>query len=216
MSRIRTVLFDLDGTLIDSKDLILSSFRHTLETHRGSAPPDDAWLATMGRPLVVQLRDFSSDEAEVEAMLATYLEHNFAHHDGLVRSYPGVTDTVDRLREAGYALGIVTSKQLRGTLRGLRSCDLPEEWFGSIVTADDVSRGKPDPEPLRIALLEMEEPEPGRALYIGDSIHDMLAGSAAGTRTAAALWGPYDRESLAPASPDYWLDRIEDVWAILA
>jgi pyrophosphatase PpaX len=148
-------------------------------------------------------------------MLATYLEYNFEQHDRMVRSYPGMTETVSRLRDDGYALGIVTSKQRKGTLRGLRSCDLPEEWFGSIVTADDVSRGKPDPEPLRMALLEMEE-EPGRAVYIGDSIHDILAGGAAGTLTAAALWGPYDRESLAPARPDYWLDRIEDVWALLA
>ena len=216
MSRIRTILFDLDGTLIDSKDLILSSFRHTMETHRGSALPDEAWLATMGRPLVVQLREFASDEAEVEAMLATYLEHNLSHHDGMVRSYPGIADTVSRLRDDGYALGIVTSKQLKGTLRGLRSCGLSEEWFGSIVTADDVTRGKPDPEPLHIALREMEEADPGRAVYIGDSIHDMQAGGAAGTRTAAALWGPYEREILEPARPDYWLDRIEDVWSILA
>lgn len=215
MSRVRTVLFDLDGTLIDSKDLILSSFRHTLETHRGTAPPDETWLATMGRPLVTQLRGFAADEEEVEAMLETYLDHNLTHHDDLVRGYDGVTETLERLRGEGYPLGIVTSKKLEGTRRGLRRCGLPEDWFETIVTADDVSRGKPDPEPLQIALGRMNETDPGRAIYIGDSIHDMFAGGAAGTRTAAALWGPYDREYLAPARPDHWLDTIEDVWSAL-
>jgi len=209
-------MFDLDGTLIDSKELILSSFRHTMETHLGSAPSDDAWLATMGRPLVVQLRDFAVDEAEVEAMLATYLEHNLEHHDRVVRPYPGISDTVRQLRDGAYILGIVTSKRLEGTLRGLRRCGLPEEWFGSIVTSDDVTRGKPDPEPVQIALHALKETEPDRAVYIGDSIHDMRSGAAAGTRTAAALWGPYEREALEPAGPDYWLNRIEDVWSILA
>ena len=122
MNTIRTVLFDLDGTLIDSKALILSSFRHTLESHRGVAPPDDEWLATMGQPLLTQLRGFASDEDEVQAMLATYLEHNYEHHDQMVQPYPGVSDTLRRLHEDGYPLGIVTSKKLEGTRRGLRRC----------------------------------------------------------------------------------------------
>lgn len=215
MTPIRTVLFDLDGTLIDSKALILSSYRHTLETHRGVAPSDDEWLATMGQPLVTQLRGFASDEAEVEAMLSTYLAHNLEKHDQMVLPYPGIAETLERLREDGYPLGIVTSKKLEGTRRGLRRCGLPETWFDSIVTADDVQRGKPDPEPIQIAMTRMNEPSPQQVVYVGDSIHDMYAGSAAGTRTAAALWGPYDREFLAPARPDYWFERIEDLWEIL-
>lgn len=215
MTPIRTVLFDLDGTLIDSKALILCSYRHTLETHRGVAPSDDEWLATMGQPLVTQLRGFASDEAEVEAMLSTYLAHNLEKHDQMVLPYPGIAETLERLREDGYPLGIVTSKKLEGTRRGLRRCGLPETWFDSIVTADDVQRGKPDPEPIQIAMTRMNEPSPQQVVYVGDSIHDMYAGSAAGTRTAAALWGPYDREFLAPARPDYWFERIEDLWEIL-
>lgn len=215
MTPIQTVLFDLDGTLIDSKELILSSFRHTLEKHRGVAPPDHEWLATMGQPLITQLRGFTADEAEVEAMLATYIEYNFEKHDEMVSPYPGVAENLARLRESGYPLGIVTSKKREGTMKGLRRCGLPAPWFDAIVTADDVQRGKPDPEPIQIALARMNDPSPPKVVYVGDSIHDMYAGSAAGTRTAAALWGPYDRDFLAPARPDYWFERVEDLWEIL-
>ena len=209
---LRTVLLDLDGTLIDSEELILASYRHTLRTHRGQAPPDDAWLETMGQPLEAQLRDFAEDEAEVRAMTETYIEHNDRVHDDLLRRYPGVREAVAGLRERGLRLGIVTSKRREKTLRGLEACGYPLDWFASVVTASDLEAHKPDPAPVRMALREMEE-RPGRALFAGDSVHDLRAGRAAGVRTAAALWGPYDRDRLAPGEPDLWLERPEDLLA---
>ncbi|HSR41142.1 MAG TPA: HAD hydrolase-like protein, partial [Longimicrobiales bacterium] len=84
------------------------------------------------------------------------------------------------------------------------------EWFGSVVTATDLEEHKPHPAPVRRALEELDA-EPGRSLFVGDSIHDLRSGRAAGTRTGAALWGPYDRERLAPAEPDLWLERPEEL-----
>ncbi len=207
---LRTVLLDLDGTLIDSEELILASYRHTLRTHRGEAPPDAAWLETMGQPLEAQLRDFAADEAEVRAMTETYREHNDRVHDDLLRGFPGVREAVEELRDRGLRLGIVTSKRRDKTLRGLEACGYPLDWFASVVTASDLEDHKPDPAPVRMALEEMGE-EPDRALFAGDSIHDLRAGRAAGVRTAAALWGPYDRERLAPGEPDLWLEGPGDL-----
>ncbi len=213
--RIRSVLFDLDGTLVDSERLILASYRHTMREHLGEAPPDEAWLATMGTPLVAQLRDFAPDEAEAHAMLATYLAHNRRVHDELIRGFPGVAETLAWLRERGYALGVVTSKLSEGALRGMRSCGILREWFEGIVTASDPVPHKPDPAPVRLALERVGEPDPSRALFVGDSVWDLRAGRAAGTVTAAALWGPFPRDRLAAEEPDHFLERIEDVRRLL-
>jgi pyrophosphatase PpaX len=212
----RTVLLDLDGTLIDSEELILGSFRHTMEQHLGRMPPDEAWLESMGRPLVTQLREFARGPEEAEAMLATYQEHHASRHDELLRSFPEIREVVVDLGRAGLALGIVTSKLRENALRGLKRCGFELGWFQSIVTASDVERHKPDPTPVRKALEEMGEEEPGRALFVGDSIHDLRAGRRAGTATAAALWGPYDRERLAPGEPDHWLGEPGELRELLS
>jgi len=213
---IRTVLFDLDGTLVDSRDLILGSYRHVMRTHLGRELPDDRWLSTMGRPLKVQLADFARDQEEADAMLATYLAHNRATHDEMIRPFPGVRDVLERLAGSGYPLGIVSSKHSDGIRSALRSCSLPAEWFRVVIGSDGVERHKPDPEPVRAALEAVEERDPARAVYVGDSIHDLRAGRAAGTKTAAALWGPFGRSELAPGSPDYWLEGIEELEEVLA
>ena len=208
---LRTVVFDLDGTLVDSEGLILASYRHTMSTHLGDALPDDLWRATMGRPLAVQLRDFARSADEAAAMLATYTSHNLANHDRLVRPFPGVREALAGLRERGLVLAIATSKRAEATGMGLRACDLPADWFASIVTADDVQRFKPEPEPVLRALERAGQPDATRAVYVGDSVHDMQSGKAAGTWIAAALWGPNGREVLAPAGPDVWLERPEEI-----
>jgi len=210
-----TLLLDLDGTLIDSEELILSSYRHTMRVHRGEEPPDEAWKESMGRPLHDQLREFAEDDAEVREMVRTYREHNREVHDELLRPFPGVRDAVERIRSRGYRLGIVTSKLREPALEGLRVCGYPRDWFEVLVAADDVDRHKPSPEPVRSALRVMGA-EPSGALFVGDSVHDLRAGRAAGTGTGAALWGPYRREDLAPGRPDYWLEDVSALERLLA
>ncbi len=198
-----TVLFDLDGTLIDSIDLIIRSYRHTMQVHRGVVPPDEMWLEGLGTPTWVQFRSFSDDPVEIEAMVTTYREYNRRHHDRLVRGYPGVPEAVRAIKAAGAALAVVTSKVREGAQRGLVAGGY-DGLFDVIVGADDVTRTKPDPEPLHRALASLGAPPEG-AVFVGDATHDLIAGRAAGVKTAAALWGPFAREVLAPYAPDYWL-----------
>jgi pyrophosphatase PpaX len=211
----RTVVFDLDGTLIDSEELILQSFRHTMRQHLGTAPPDEAWRSTIGRPLAVQVKDFARDDEEAEAMIRTYTEHNLANHDRLVRSFAGIRESLQALREVGRTLAIATSKRSVATHMGLAACGLPEQWFAAIVTADDVTRFKPDAEPVLRALSGAGERDAGCAVYVGDSVHDMRSGRAAGVTTAAVLWGPNDRAALAPETPDLWIERPDQILAAL-
>jgi pyrophosphatase PpaX len=204
-----TFLFDLDGTLIDSVELILRSYRHTLRTHRGMVPPDELWLRGLGTPIRVQLRQWSEDAAEIEEMAATYSVYNLEHHDALVRPYDGIVNAVRDLKEEGKRLGLVTSKVRSGAVRGLQAAGL-EPAFDVIVGADDVRHPKPHPEPVLAALNRLGA-QPGEAVFIGDSRHDLESGRAAGVKTAAALWGPFDRSHLADLEPDYWLERPEDI-----
>ena len=210
--QLSTFLFDLDGTLIDSVELILRSYRHTLRTHRGTVPPDELWLKGLGTPIRVQLRQWSEDPVEIEQMAATYSVYNLEHHDALVRPYDGIVAAVNDLKEEGKRLGLVTSKVRSGAARGLKVAGL-EPAFDVIVGADDVQNPKPHPEPVLVAL-ERLGTEPGEAVFIGDSRHDLESGRAAGVKTAAALWGPFDRSHLADLEPDFWLEHPDDIRAL--
>ena len=213
MAAIQTVLFDLDGTLIDSIRLILDSYHHTLAAHGIPPRTDDHWLRGVGTPLSVQFAEWRDDVGKLEAMVATYREYNLAHHDRMVTVYPGVVTALGAIRAAGRRTGLVTSKNRQGALRGLTLVRL-EAMMDVLVCADEVTNPKPHPEPVEkaVALLGAD---PGTTVYVGDSIHDMVSGRAAGVRTAAALWGPFGREHLELASPDYWLETPADLVTLL-
>ncbi len=211
--RFTAVLFDLDGTLIDSTRLIIESYHHTMRVHRGRTLPDAEWIAGLGTPLRVQFRRFTEDEAEVQRMIATYREWNLAHHDATVRSFPGAVDAVKSLKARGALVGIVSSKNRHGVDRGLALCGF-DGLFDTIVTSDDLEASKPDPAPVTAALEHLGT-APAAALFVGDSPHDIAAGRDAGTRTAACLWGPFERQALAVERPDFWLDSFQDLNALL-
>ncbi|MBA2627000.1 MAG: HAD-IA family hydrolase [Gemmatimonadales bacterium] len=204
----QTILFDLDGTLIDSVRLILDSYHHTLATHGLPARTDAEWLRGGGTPLRVQFAPWQ-DAPGIDVLIATYREYNLANHDSCVTVYPGVVDTVRAIRAAGLATGLVTSKNRGGAERGLRLCGI-ETMMDVIVGADDVVNPKPHPEPVEMAM-RLLNASPAHTLYVGDSIHDMMSGRAAGVRTAGVLWGPFTRQDLEPAEPDYWLECPEDL-----
>ena len=204
MSAIHTVLFDLDGTLIDSVRLILDSYHHTLASHGLPPRSDEEWLRGVGTPLTTQFAEWLDDRGTLEAMIATYREYNLKHHDRMVTVYPGVVEAVRKIREAGARTGLVTSKNRLGALRGLTLVRL-ETMMDVLVCADEVTNPKPHPEPVEKAVA-MLGADPATTVYVGDSIHDMQSGRAAGVRTVAVLWGPFGRSHLEGAKPDYWVE----------
>src|SRR5688500_9778877 len=147
----QAVLFDLDGTLIDSIELIERSYRHAMGRHGARAFDRDEWLAGLGRPLRWQFEQWSSDPDEVLRMIATYREYNDAHHDAMVRAYPGALEAVRDLRGRGLRLGVVTSKLQAGAQRGLASAGFGG-LFEVVIGADDVREPKPAAEPALLGL----------------------------------------------------------------
>ena len=214
VNRPLAVLFDLDGTLIDSIELILNSAKHAFRDREGHVPSDAEWLTGVGIPLATMFRRYARDAADVDALIAKYREYQLEHHDRLVRCYDQVLDTVVALRAAAHPLGIVTSKTGWLARRGLSHVGL-ETYFDVIIGCDASDRHKPDPFPVLLALEQLGY-EPHEAVFVGDSVHDMAAGNAAGVTTIAALWGPFTREDLVASEPAHYLQRIIDLPRLLA
>ena len=183
--RYPTVLFDLDGTLVDSGEIILSSFRHATKTVLAREIPDEVLAAAVGGSNIHdQMRAF--DEERADELVRVYREHNEPLHDDLV-AFEGIERVLERLKAEGRQLGIVTAKR-RKTV-DLAFAILPlERFFDTVVTSEQTEHHKPHPEPVLTAL-ERLGAEPGEAAFIGDSPFDMGAGKAAGVFTVAVSWG---------------------------
>ena len=208
------LLFDLDGTLVDSIELILSSFRYTFRQHVGEVPPDSKWIAGLGTPLFTQLKEFTQDDALARAMIATYRQYQLAHHDEFMRSYEGVTEAMAELRARGHTTAVVTSKMSDLAIRALDFTGL-RGTIDVVIGMEDTQRHKPDPEPVRVALAKLGRAA-NEAVFLGDSPHDMASGNAAGVITVAAQWGPFSRQELDAAKPGYQVLRMAEFPALIA
>lgn len=210
--RVRGLLFDLDGTLIDTVALILSSFRYATGKVLGDPLPDAVLMRNVGVPLARQMREFAPDKAD--ELLRVYREHNASIHDEMIAEYPGTHDVLAALFDRGVPMGVVTSKGTPMARRGLEIFGL-DRFFEVVVTADDVPLHKPDPYPLRRAgeLIGIPADE---CLYLGDSPHDVTAARAAGSVAVAALWGAFPARDVLDASPAFALTSIIELPELLA
>jgi pyrophosphatase PpaX len=210
--RYPVVLFDLDGTVIDSGAIILASMRHAAKEVLGVEPSDEELMATVGGPgLDAQMRALSPER--VEELVAVYREHNEPLHDGLV-CCPGMDDVLVRLRDEGRRLGIVTAKRRQTVELAFASVPIGH-LFETVVGGDETTRHKPDPEPLLLAL-ERLGAAPADAAYVGDAPFDVEAAKAAGIFSVAVTWGGiHARERLEAHEPDVLVDSAEELLAVL-
>jgi pyrophosphatase PpaX len=210
--RFPVVLFDLDGTLVDSGGIILASMRHAAETVLAREIPDDELMAAVGGPgLLEQMR--ALDATRVDELVATYVEHNEPLHASL-EPCAGMGDVLGRLAAEGRRLGIVSAKR-RATIALAFDVTGIERYFEVVVGSDDTERHKPHPQPILHAL-DLLGARPEQAAYVGDSPFDVAAGKAAGTFAVAVTWGGiHDEGRLHAAEPDAIVHNAEELLGVL-
>lgn len=210
---INTILFDLDGTIINTNELIISSFIHVMEKNFPGQPyTREQIIPHMGTTLEHQLQTFSGRQ-EVADLVADYREYNYAHHDELIAEFPRVREVISTLHAKGITLGIVTTKIRPTTLLALEMFELGQ-YMDVIVTVQDVEHPKPHPEPVLTAIEQLGA-DPACTLMVGDSPADIKSAKAAGVTAAGVAWSLKGEEELRKYHPDVILQDITDLYDLL-
>ena len=212
MARFPVVLFDLDGTVIDSGGVILASMRHATREVLGREYGDEELMGSVGGPgLEAQMAALDPDR--VDELVTVYRAHNEPLHAQL-ECCAGMEEALERLHAEGRRLGIVTAKR-RATVE-LAFAALPlGHLFDAVVGGDETERHKPDPQPLLLAA-ERLGADPAETAYVGDSPFDVRAAKAAGMHAIAVTWGRiHDRSRLEQEEPDAVVDDAEELLAAL-
>jgi len=208
---ITTLLFDFDGTLLDTNDLIIQSFLSVLgKRYPGRFTKEDA-LGFIG-PSLKQTFD-EIDESLTELMIQEYRAWNIAMHDELAVEFDGVAETLRLLKAKGVKMAIVSTKRSDIVKKGMKLMGI-EDLFEVVIGLDNVVNPKPDPEPILLALEQLGAKKE-EALMIGDNSHDIEGGHNAGVRTAGVAWTAKGEDFLASFNPTIMLQHITDLLDIV-
>ena len=207
-----TYLFDADGTLFDTVDLICRCFDYVLEKYGGKTLPREQIKAGIGSPLITQIANHLGSGLDYDMILDDYLQYQLQAMEGNVRLFPEVVTALSSLRENGRKLALVTSRK-RISLEVMLQATDTLKYFDALVTPEDTDRHKPDPEPAlkAMALLDADR---DRTVFVGDAHFDICSGAGAGIDTAFVKWSHFDPSSL-PVSPTWIIDSMRDLCAPL-
>lgn len=203
----KAALFDFDGTLVDTTDLIYQSMRHAAGEVLGREVSREVLMANVGQPLPRQMELLSAEHAE--ALLNSYRLHNEENHDALIKEFPGVEEALARLRWAGVQVAVVTSKRRFSVDMALKSFPGLGEVVDQWVTMEDTNEHKPRPEPLHKGLELLGNVPREEATYVGDSPFDVAAAKAARVKSIAVSWGAFSEETLLAAGPDHLVPDLD-------
>ncbi len=203
----KAALFDFDGTLVDTTDLIYQSMRHAAGEVLGREVSRKVLMANVGQPLPRQMKLLSAEHAE--ALLNSYRLHNEENHDALIKEFPGVEEALARLRSVGVQVAVVTSKRRFSVDMALKNFPGLQEVVDQWVTMEDTNEHKPRPEPLHKGLELLGNVPREEATYVGDSPFDVAAAKAARVKSVAVSWGAFSEEALRAAGPDHLVPDLD-------
>lgn len=208
---ITTLLFDFDGTLLNTNELIIHTFSTVLNKHFPNSYGRDDIMKFIGPSLKQTFETIAP--SRTEELIKEYRELNKTLHDEMVSVYDGVEETLYLLKNRGLKMAIVSTKKKDTILHGLRLMGV-SELFDTVISLDDVDNPKPDPEPILKALSELSS-SASESLMIGDNSHDIEGGKNAGVRTAGVAWSAKGEVFMASLQPDYMLQHISDLLEIV-
>lgn len=201
------ILFDLDGTLINTDLLIEKSFRHVFELYKPEYDLSyEEVLSFMGPPLVKTFENHFSKDM-VDELVTVYRTYNIKHHNDFVTIYPTIEETLKILKDKGYKLGVVTTKMNDVAKLGLEMFNLTD-YFDCIIGSNDIIHAKPHPEGVYKALDVLGCK---KGVMIGDNASDLLAGKNANIDTIGIGWSPKGKEDLLKVKPDLMVDKMIDI-----
>lgn len=211
------VLFDFDGTLVDTTELIYQSLRHATKEILGVELSREVLMANVGQPLPGQMVALVEKEYAAQGeindlaseLLESYRLHNQEHHEALIRKFPNVEETLSRLRQVGVKIAVVTSKRRPSVEMAIETFPELGEVSDHFVTMEDTEEHKPHPAPLLKGLELLGDVPVSEAAYVGDSPHDVEAARAAGLTSVAVSWGAFSEEALRNAKPDYLVGDLD-------
>ena len=214
MQKIDTVIFDFDGTVMDTNNVILNSWQHTFRTLENREEKPETIIKTFGEPLELTMKNFFPD-VPVEESIAIYRSYHYDNFGKLISVFPGMKELIQELKDKNYKLGLVTSRLRKTTMQGLEAYGLLP-YFEVIVTADDTTKHKPDPEPLNIALEKLGA-APEHSVMVGDTMFDILCARNAGVKSVLVSWSMAvtEEEKNGLDRPDYIIEKAEDLKEIL-
>ena len=214
MAKTDTVLFDFDGTVMNTNDVIIASWQHTFRTIDGKEREVSEIARTFGEPIVQTMKRLFP-QVPVEESLKIYRSYQYDYFDDLVTLFPGMKELLVKLRKTGYKTGLVTSRMRNTTFRGLEKFELTD-LFDAVVTCDDTNVHKPDPEPVFIALEKLGT-KPEKTVMLGDTMYDIMCANNAGVTSVLVGWAiaPTEEEIKGENGPDFIMKDAADLFRIL-
>ncbi|NLY70500.1 MAG: HAD-IA family hydrolase [Clostridiales bacterium] len=215
MAKINTVIFDFDGTIMNTNDVVIKSWQHTFRTIEGKERPVESIIATFGEPLYVTMEKMFPEIPVEEAVeiYRSYLRENF---NEMIEPFPGMVELVQKVKEMDYKTGLVTSRVGDTTRQGLEKFGLAP-YIDCLVTCDDTDKHKPHPEPLNIALNKLCSRN-SESIMLGDTMFDILCAKNAGVKSVLVGWqvAVSKDEIEGPNGPDYIIEKPEDLFEIIS
>ncbi len=211
MEKITTILFDLDGTLLDTREAIFQAFVHSLTTLGHKVPSKEEMFLHVGKEfseMVAGVVGSMENNKEIKELMTNFQFQNLH----LVAVYSGTAEVLKELRAKGYKLGAVTNAKRGGTLKRLQHVGILD-LFDTVVAVDDVDNPKPFPDPVLLALKNIGA-LPENAVMVGDSHFDIEAGKSAGTKTVRVTYGFHSNEMDNP-TPDHFIDDIKEIFKLI-
>lgn len=209
-SKITTILFDLDGTILNTNNLVIKAFQYSLKEHLNIDVDDKELERYFGEPLLKTFKRYYLGNPT--KLIQSFRDFDLKNHDKIVEFFPHVTEVIKTISERGFRIGIVTSKH-RYMASKCSHLEEIEKYIEVINTFDDVEHPKPNPEPIQRALLKLGE-TPNHALMVGDSREDIISAKKAGVKSILVSWSVLEKDRIS-IQPDFIIEKIDELLQII-